>query len=271
MTTTTITTDPQAAVLLRAVLETPEDDFPRLMLAEWLDERGDPRGEFIRVQCELASDGCECPGGDTGMICWRCRRERELLTNHWREWLTFPVVGESDWLPAFASDIGKLGSASPVAYFARGFVEAITLSAAAFLGGGECPWTNCQDPYVMAGRTSTQGYRPCPDCNDTLRTAGHAATLFAAAPITAVRLSDREPGHVEREPGFAGWTWFVGDAISEGGSRNHIPNRLWHHLKHGYMNTDGDAHAALSAACVSLARSLVDPPLPDLRQLPALE
>src|SRR5258708_3830966 len=44
--------------LLHAVCERPEDDTPRLRYAEFLEATGDPddalRGEFIRVQCELA-------------------------------------------------------------------------------------------------------------------------------------------------------------------------------------------------------------------------
>ncbi len=39
---------------LRAVTENPEDDTPRLIFADWLDDHDDPRGSFIRVQCELA-------------------------------------------------------------------------------------------------------------------------------------------------------------------------------------------------------------------------
>lgn len=31
----------------------PDDDTPRLIYADWLEDQGDPRGEFIRVQCEL--------------------------------------------------------------------------------------------------------------------------------------------------------------------------------------------------------------------------
>lgn len=41
--------------LLADILAHPEDDTPRLILADWLDEHGEAeRGEFIRVQCELA-------------------------------------------------------------------------------------------------------------------------------------------------------------------------------------------------------------------------
>jgi uncharacterized protein (TIGR02996 family) len=36
------------------IREFPDNDAPRLVYADWLDEQGDPRGEFIRVQCELA-------------------------------------------------------------------------------------------------------------------------------------------------------------------------------------------------------------------------
>jgi uncharacterized protein (TIGR02996 family) len=39
---------------LQAILDSPDDDAPRLVYADWLEERGDPRGEFIRLQCALA-------------------------------------------------------------------------------------------------------------------------------------------------------------------------------------------------------------------------
>jgi uncharacterized protein (TIGR02996 family) len=43
-------TSPQALALLEQAKETPEDDSPRLVLADWLDEHGDAeRAEFIRV------------------------------------------------------------------------------------------------------------------------------------------------------------------------------------------------------------------------------
>ena len=38
---------------LRAVIENPDDDAPRLIYADWLDEQGQSeRAEFIRVQVE---------------------------------------------------------------------------------------------------------------------------------------------------------------------------------------------------------------------------
>jgi uncharacterized protein (TIGR02996 family) len=41
--------------LLAAVLDSPSDDAPRLVYADWLDEHGQAdRAEFIRLQCEMA-------------------------------------------------------------------------------------------------------------------------------------------------------------------------------------------------------------------------
>lgn len=39
--------------LYQAILDDPDDDDRRLVYADYLEERGDPRSEFIRVQCEL--------------------------------------------------------------------------------------------------------------------------------------------------------------------------------------------------------------------------
>jgi uncharacterized protein (TIGR02996 family) len=45
-----------AAVLLAAIAAAPDSDELRLIYADWLEAQGDPRGEFIRLQCRLASD-----------------------------------------------------------------------------------------------------------------------------------------------------------------------------------------------------------------------
>src|SRR5436309_6205981 len=62
-----------APTLLAAIRAAPEDDAPRLVYADWLDENGQPeRAEFIRVQCELAR--CESPE--------LRKREAELLAEY---------------------------------------------------------------------------------------------------------------------------------------------------------------------------------------------
>jgi uncharacterized protein (TIGR02996 family) len=47
---------------LRSIINHPEDDNPRLIYADWLDEQGEvDRAEFIRVQCELEKMGPDRP------------------------------------------------------------------------------------------------------------------------------------------------------------------------------------------------------------------
>jgi uncharacterized protein (TIGR02996 family) len=62
-----------APALLAAIRAAPDDDAPRLIYADWLDEHGQPeRAEFIRVQCELARRKNRALR----------RREAELLAEH---------------------------------------------------------------------------------------------------------------------------------------------------------------------------------------------
>jgi uncharacterized protein (TIGR02996 family) len=45
----------QPSAFLSDIIERPDDDTPRLVFADWLDENNQPdRAEFIRLQCELA-------------------------------------------------------------------------------------------------------------------------------------------------------------------------------------------------------------------------
>ena len=51
---------PELRALLTACHREPDDDTPRLVLADWLEERDDPRGELVRLQVRLAA----MPAGD---------------------------------------------------------------------------------------------------------------------------------------------------------------------------------------------------------------
>jgi uncharacterized protein (TIGR02996 family) len=41
------------SAFLRAILAKPDDPVNRLRYADWLEERGDPRGQFLRMDPEL--------------------------------------------------------------------------------------------------------------------------------------------------------------------------------------------------------------------------
>src|SRR5436190_19492867 len=43
-----------AAAFLKALRDNPADDTARLVYADWLDERNDPRAEFIRLRQRFA-------------------------------------------------------------------------------------------------------------------------------------------------------------------------------------------------------------------------
>ncbi len=65
--------------MLGAILANPGEDGPRLVFADWLSERGDPRGSFIAIQCELAQGSAR--GQDLAA------EEEALLSAHGRQWL----------------------------------------------------------------------------------------------------------------------------------------------------------------------------------------
>ena len=87
---------------LKAILADPDDDAPRLIYADWLDEHGDgDRAEFIRAQCGPGRPDLEA-------------RARDLLAVHEASWVA-PLRGLA------------------VAWeFRRGFVEAVTCDARTF-------------------------------------------------------------------------------------------------------------------------------------------
>src|SRR5438309_3057056 len=92
---------------LAAIRRDPDDDAPRLVYADWLDEHGDPdRAEFIRAEVEMARLPYDHPRRrqlrDQANAIWKCHGER---------WY-------GDLLP-LAEHVGT----------ERGFLEAVELNA----------------------------------------------------------------------------------------------------------------------------------------------
>jgi uncharacterized protein (TIGR02996 family) len=103
--------------LLTAILANPDDDAPRLIYADWLDENGQPeRAEFIRVQCELASGHFDDERFD------KLKERQDTLLNE----------NETVW----RCELGVQDV--PQVQFRRGFVEAIATTASDLIryGGG---------------------------------------------------------------------------------------------------------------------------------------
>jgi uncharacterized protein (TIGR02996 family) len=100
--------------LLQSILNNPDDDSPRLVFADWLEEHGEPeRAEFIRVQFESERYPIESKR-------WRIldRRASELLEQHRKPWNRLPK---------------KLVNR---VVFRRGFVDKVTMPVERFVESG---------------------------------------------------------------------------------------------------------------------------------------
>jgi uncharacterized protein (TIGR02996 family) len=102
--------------LFRAVLDAPDDEAPRLVYADALLERGDPRGEFIQIQCALGRSLV----GARALPLFRdkdaknpmtekelAKREAELLKKHQKEWLApiRPFIRTWRWKQGFVDSV----------------------------------------------------------------------------------------------------------------------------------------------------------------------
>jgi uncharacterized protein (TIGR02996 family) len=115
---------------IRAIREAPNDDAPRLIYADWLEEHGQAdRAEFIRLQC-----GC------SQMLVTRPERStlkasaESLLRRNWQEWVAplGQIVGP--WRDRYGEGwMQEQYHPDGLEKFKRGFVESLSLNAVDFL------------------------------------------------------------------------------------------------------------------------------------------
>lgn len=142
--------------LLQGVLDAPDDDAPRLVFADWLEEQGETqRAELIRVQCRIAYLEAEGAGRllspllDLEYVPLK-RRERELLKGHRLTWLP----------PAcMALESQRAGDACQ---WHRGFVESVSCTLAAWLEHGPAV-VQCQ-PVREVRATDREPYHNAAGC-----------------------------------------------------------------------------------------------------------
>src|SRR5262252_5846052 len=67
--------------LIEAILAAPDDDAPRRVWADRLLDAGEPWGELVHVQCDLAAGGLSREAAIA-----RRRRERALIDSHGERW-----------------------------------------------------------------------------------------------------------------------------------------------------------------------------------------
>jgi uncharacterized protein (TIGR02996 family) len=153
---------PELLALLDAVKENPEDDAPRLTLADWLAEHGEPaRADFVRLQVELA----RLEEGDPRRAALQAR-ERDLRVRH-----------EAAWL-------GPVGTLTEASAFRRGTLHVEIPRKTLFSGpittwmaGGQAAWAERLTVYDL-----------------TAKGAARLAGLPFLAHLTALSISGRLGG-----------------------------------------------------------------------------
>jgi uncharacterized protein (TIGR02996 family) len=292
--------------MLRAVLVAPEDDAPRLVYADWLDEHGEPeRAEFIRVQIRLARwpvercdsiyPGCSVDGDRVVWHDHKCpmapvaARERLLLAANFGAWtdsLPEPMVTKqcpscAEQAPAYETNVVECRQCDCTGLvpdhdnvgFRRGFVAEVHLTAAAFVGG-PCPECNLS----RAASPPSAGF-VCPACKGEKRLPGLAAALFAAHPVTEVRLVDRKPASgyprsLGGDPLHDGRPFWLPHQYGDRGppERHWLPRCLilrggregergqFTDVRARYYDSTDEAEQDLSVACVAYGRQLAGLP-----------
>lgn len=103
----------EESAFLRAIADAPADDAPRLVYADWLDDRGDPRGPFVRAQVALA----RLPAGHPDLA--RLARSQDDL---------FPSA-RAAYLRAVPSPVAPYFEAAWTADYRRGCLARVTVAS----------------------------------------------------------------------------------------------------------------------------------------------
>jgi uncharacterized protein (TIGR02996 family) len=281
--------------LLRRILECPEDDAPRLIYSDWLEEQGeDERARFIRFQIKVARWNCtfaqttEQPGwkhncGTDDKGFWLCQpirsKCREMFEKHKCEWF-----GESLAI-LYMEDEGEDADGQyeglNKAFIGRGFVSSVSLTCEAFVGG-PCPRCNGSGLSEREYHGVVDNDGGCGRCGGTGRIEGVARELFQRHPIVDVKLVDKKPRQADRLD-YAGtsFDWWRHDTRNPPDSSD-LPAVLFNFFRgeqrHHYgsiielieFDTEASANAAASCACVAYGRRLAGlPPLTPAQSPPA--
>jgi uncharacterized protein (TIGR02996 family) len=140
--------------LLAAVIENPDDDLPRLVYADWLDDNGQPeRARFIRVQCEIARTG-----GTADLL----KEEADLRQRHEAEWIAgLPRLPGLSWSDGEEDE--------PVVKVERGFVAQL-----------------CADNWGKLSRSGVKAFAAAPiSCLRVKKLHSVSVESFAKWPLLA--------------------------------------------------------------------------------------
>lgn len=105
---------------LAEIRENPDDPAGYAVFADWLEEKGDPRGEFMNIQLQLENEKLRAPSRKKLQ-----EQEKTLLKKHQRDWLgdLAPFLIDQKWKKEIGTqkDIFRF-------QFARGFLHSVEVS-----------------------------------------------------------------------------------------------------------------------------------------------
>lgn len=200
--------------LLRAILENPGDDTPRLAYADEIEMTEPERAEFIRDCVGTLSFHTDCPirladlqqGRPVPLRCGACnycvarqRAEKYYARHPWVDGVPYAVAFEPTPLD------GDMPTGPGLTLIVRrGFVSEIR-DPLAVLMGGECGRCTGHGTVERNGSDYT-----CPACSGTGRVPGIGRDLFLRQPVTRVEVTGREPVELS-----FGWEYLVTDRTDE--------------------------------------------------------
>lgn len=246
--------------ILAAVLANPEDDLPRLVYADWLDENaGGP------VPCRAC--------GGSG---WRVARTR---------------VAEMDRDEYNLSE-SRCGACGGTGAVSDGFAERaefirVQVEVARLYPDEVCVWPDCplriRQRQLFAGPWASSWFVPLHPCLGRTLFARHMPpgslpialirrgfvseirgplagvlehlpAIVAGEPVERVEVTDAHPTPVSDAPtpDSVGWTYFAGEGLV--GSGYHVPNAVARRMDRTYYHSRQAAAGALSAALIAHAR-----------------
>lgn len=211
-------------LLLLGILQNPDDDAPRFIYSDCLEESGEY--EFAKA------------------IRAMCKKHNRRIFLHDN---SFFICGgmKAKWFKEWALNIKK--SYPQVELIHRGFPCQIKLTCDEFIGI-ECK--ACRGRGVVVTTLSDGIYQECKNCNGEGKVGDVAKSLFQLFPITRVVLTDKDPVGLH----------YV-DELACGRKRSHtIPREIFELIESS--ESDGfasfrsvsDAANQLSSACVKFGR-----------------
>lgn len=227
------------AALLAAIRANPDDDAPRLILADWLDENGEAeRAHFVRV-------------------CVRAHRE-DVESG----WCIQPHIHHPQ------KELFALPFAGINYVYSRGFIERITLPTIAAAIGGPCERCSVSE-WIYVGMDNMKVI-PCPSCKGKKTLPGLLAAIdrHPCCVVREVVAKDKRP-FSPVTTGARSYGWQMESALNSAWQppyRNQrlygLPDDLWYRLegkidlasRSKYYDSEPAALAALSAALLAMVR-----------------